>query len=62
MKKFSRYIKRKKIFILFESDYAPHRLKLFIEKFDKKIFGINYDTGNSAYMGYNLEEEFKQIE
>ena len=30
-----------------------------VEKFDKKIFGINYDTGNSAYMGYNLEEEFK---
>jgi hexulose-6-phosphate isomerase len=59
MKKLSRFIKKKKIFILFESDFAPHRLRLFIKKFDKKIFGINYDTGNSAYMGYNLEEEFK---
>ena len=26
--------------------------------FDKSIFGINYDLGNSASMGFDVDEEF----
>jgi hexulose-6-phosphate isomerase len=44
--------------IIFESDFAPRRLKKFIDKFPAKFFGINYDTGNSASHGYNFLEEF----
>ena len=44
--------------IIFESDFSPQRLKSFISKFDKNFFGINYDTGNSASLGYDPVEEF----
>ena len=42
--------------ILFEIDYPPNKVFEFIKKFDKK-FGINYDTGNSASLGYSFDEE-----
>ena len=42
------YLKSKKIRIAFESDYDYKKLRNFIEKFDPKVFGINYDIGNSA--------------
>ncbi len=44
--------------ILFESDYNPIKLKKFIEKLPITKFGINYDTGNSAHFGYEIEDEF----
>lgn len=44
--------------ILFEIDYPPNKILDFIRKFNNK-FGINYDTGNSASLGYSLEEEKK---
>jgi hexulose-6-phosphate isomerase len=45
------------IVILFESDYHPKKLFKFIKKFDQASFGINYDTGNSAGLGYNFNDE-----
>jgi hexulose-6-phosphate isomerase len=44
--------------IAFESDYAPPMLARFIERLPYETFGINYDTGNSASLGYNPIEEF----
>ena len=52
-----KYIEKKKILILFESDYNPLKLKNFIKKFNSKSFGINYDTGNSASLGFNVKKE-----
>lgn len=46
-----------KMMILFESDYSPQKLRLFMSKFDKKIFGINYDSGNSACLNYRFDDE-----
>jgi hexulose-6-phosphate isomerase len=43
--------------ILFEIDYKPKDVLLFIKKFKSKKFGINYDTGNSASMDYNILDE-----
>jgi hexulose-6-phosphate isomerase len=43
--------------IAFESDYKPLELKRLIDCLDPTVFGINYDTGNSAALGYNAEEE-----
>jgi L-ribulose-5-phosphate 3-epimerase UlaE len=48
---------KKKSQILFESDYKPYKLLNFIKKFNFKKFGINYDTGNSACMNYDLNKE-----
>ena len=44
--------------ILFESDLPPTLLAKFIEKLPADIFGINYDTGNSASLGYRPIDEF----
>ena len=46
--------------ILFESDYSPKKLKKFILKFNSNNFGINYDTGNSASLGFDVKQEIDQ--
>lgn len=58
-KKLIKELKKKNVQILFESDFEPKRLKKFILNFDKQYFGINYDLGNSASLGYNIDDEFK---
>ena len=57
-KDLSKLIKKNKVIIVFESDYHPKKLKRFISKFDKKLFGINYDSGNSAGLNYDISDEF----
>ena len=52
-------IKFKKIKILFETDYYPSKVLNFIKKFKSNRVGINYDSGNSANLGYNYKEELK---
>lgn len=43
--------------IVFESDIGPSPLNEFINKFEPRFFGINYDIGNSASLGYDFREE-----
>jgi len=45
------------VHIAFESDYAPDPLLHFISLFPADRFGINYDIGNSASMGFAPAEE-----
>ena len=45
--------------ICFESDFSPQDLADFINKFPKYNYGINYDMGNSASLGYLPYEEFE---
>jgi len=47
-----------KSMILFETDYPPRNVLKFIKKFNGK-FGINYDTGNSASLNYDFNDEIK---
>ena len=44
--------------VLFESDFVPQELARFIARLDSSLFGINYDIGNSAALGFNPQEEF----
>jgi hexulose-6-phosphate isomerase len=44
--------------IAFECDLNPDALLQFINEFDKNYFGINYDTGNSASLGFDPNKEF----
>lgn len=44
--------------IIFESDFNPAELNQFIQKLPTESFGINYDIGNSASLGFNPLEEF----
>ena len=43
--------------VVFESDFGPDELKCFIQQFNPKIFGINYDIGNSAALGFDIIKE-----
>tara|TARA_B100000315_G_C14542761_1_gene571734 strand:+ start:446 stop:1282 length:837 start_codon:yes stop_codon:yes gene_type:complete len=52
-------LKKSSIKIIFESDFSPERLKYFIKQFSLEYYGINYDTGNSAAMGFDTKEEIK---
>lgn len=47
-----------KVRILFESDFSPRELARFIGRLNPNLFGINYDIGNSAALGFNPAEEF----
>lgn len=52
------YFKSRNIRIIFESDYKPIELARFINRLPAETFGINYDIGNSAALGFNVSEEF----
>lgn len=47
--------------IAFESDYNTDKLKRFITCFPKDTFGINYDMGNSAALGFCPDDEFEKL-
>ena len=49
----------KNLKIIFESDFGPQELARFIGRLDKDFFGINYDIGNSAALGFLPKEEFE---
>jgi len=46
-----------KLKIVFESDFEPERLARFIARFPEDAFGLNYDIGNSAALGYSASTE-----
>ena len=45
--------------IAFESDLSPEKLLKFINNFPESCFGINYDIGNSASLGFDTKEEIE---
>lgn len=53
---FSPELERVGLCIAFESDYQPRRLAAFIRALPGR-YGINYDIGNSASLGYDAPEE-----
>lgn len=53
----SELLARRNVKIVFESDLPPDELARFMEAFPAEIFGINYDSGNSASLGYDSDEE-----
>ena len=45
--------------IAFESDFHPDRLAKFLSTYGTENFGLTYDIGNSAGLGFDPSEEFK---
>lgn len=45
--------------IIFEVDMTPSDTASFISRFPAPLFGINYDIGNSASLGYDPVEEIR---
>jgi L-ribulose-5-phosphate 3-epimerase len=50
-------LSKQRVKIVFESDLPPAELADFIAKLPEENFGINYDIGNSAALGYDCGEE-----
>ena len=46
-----------KINLALETDLGPEEFKVLIERFDNNYITVNYDTGNSASLGYDIDEE-----
>lgn len=44
--------------VLFESDFSPAELARFIDRLPHEQFGLNYDIGNSAALGFDPRKEF----
>ena len=44
--------------VIFECDFTPAELARFIDRLPAERFGINYDVGNSAALGFKPMEEF----
>jgi len=53
----SSLLEEKGMMISFESDFSALDLNIFISQFNPRYFGITYDIGNSASLGYNPQEE-----
>jgi len=51
------YFVNKNLKIIFESDLPPKKLNIFINSLPDKVFGINYDIGNSAALDFDPVEE-----
>jgi len=49
-----------KVRIAIESDFEPKRINQFMKDIGSENIGINYDSGNSASLGYNFEEEMSE--
>jgi len=47
--------------IAFETDLGPERFADFMSEFAEDRYGVNYDIGNSASIGFNPKEEFAAI-
>lgn len=52
------FLSQHKLQVIFECDFTPAELARFIARLPAERFGINYDVGNSAALGFKPVEEF----
>lgn len=55
------FFRKKNVKIIFEIDFEPSEQKRFIDQLPTDSFGINYDSGNSAALGFNPANEIPII-
>lgn len=60
LKSSENFLLSNKVKIAFESEYSPDNLTKFIDRFNPDLFGINYDIGNSAALGFDPKEELRK--
>tara|TARA_X000000950_G_scaffold275453_1_gene361875 strand:- start:26069 stop:26905 length:837 start_codon:yes stop_codon:yes gene_type:complete len=58
LEKYMLLLKKLNLRIAFESDFSPQELSRFIGRLEFNVFGINYDIGNSAALGFTPDHEF----
>ena len=56
---YEKMLKEFNVMMLFEVDVSPSEVCEFIRAFNSSYYGINYDIGNSASLGFNFKEEYE---
>src|SRR5262245_47543453 len=51
------WLESRNLSVVFECDYTPAELARFMARLPGPQFGVNYDIGNSAALGYDCAEE-----
>ena len=59
LNKIKEFLERFNVNVCLETDLPPKKFLKLISDLDYPFFKINYDTGNSAYMGYDFKEELE---
>jgi hexulose-6-phosphate isomerase len=59
VRKVTPFLEKYKVRLDFETDMAPKSFLSFINKINNPIVGANYDTGNSASLGYDPRVEME---
>ena len=54
-------LQEKSVMIAFESDFAPENLLRLTDELPTDCFGVNYDMGNSASLGWNPAQEIPML-
>ncbi len=52
-------LRQLRVQVIFESDFAPQELNRFMGRLPSVCFGVNYDIGNSAALGFEPSQEFE---
>lgn len=60
LKNISRQVEHFDINLSLETDLPPKKISYLIKNIDSKIVKVNYDTGNSASLGYEIKKEFAE--
>jgi hexulose-6-phosphate isomerase len=55
----SRFFRDQRVRIALETDLPPLQAMSLFDTLDPESFGINYDIGNSAGLGYSYQDEFR---
>jgi len=53
------YLDKNNLQVVFESDFNARELARFIDQLNPSLFGVNYDIGNSAALGFDPVEEIE---
>lgn len=52
------FLRTRGLRVVFECDFPPEELARFMTRLDESTFGVNYDMGNSAALGFDPRTEF----
>ena len=55
-----RLAEQNSILLALETDLPPAEFNVLLQQFPSPFLTVNYDTGNSASLGYSFEEEMEQ--
>ena len=60
LRKVIKQVKNSDVNLSLETDLPPSKISFLLKMIDSKIVKVNYDTGNSAALGYVVKEEFAE--